>query len=148
MLGRKSLIVVVVLAALALALSIPPALAQSKAKYTLKFGHLANEENTWHKGALKFAELAAAKSKGQIEVKVYPNEQLGKEMELINGLQMGTVDLTISGESMQNWAPKAALMAAPYGIRDLDHMVKVAGGELGKEIEQEIVQKVGVRPIT
>lgn len=26
------------------------------ADITLKLGHLANEENSWHKGALKFAE--------------------------------------------------------------------------------------------
>ncbi len=117
------------------------------AEYTLKFGHLGNEENVWHKAALKFAELAAEKSGGRIEVKVYPNEQLGKEMELIDGIQMGTVDMTITGESMQNWAPKAGLMGAPYAIRDLDHLNKIAGGEIGKEIEQEIIDKIGLRPV-
>ena len=117
------------------------------AEYTLKFGHLANEENVWHKAALKFAELVEEKSGGRIEVKVYPNEQLGKEMELIDGIQMGTVDMTITGESMQNWAPKAGLMGAPYAIQSLDHLNKIAGGDIGKEIEQEIIDKIGLRPV-
>lgn len=124
-----------------------PTISFAKAEYTLKFGHLANEENVWHKAAVKFAELVAEKSGGRIEVKVYPNEQLGKEMELIDGIRMGTVDMTITGESMQNWAPKAGLMGAPYAIRNADHLAKIAGGEIGQEIEQEIIDKIGLRPI-
>jgi TRAP-type transport system periplasmic protein len=117
------------------------------ADYTFKFGHLANEDNVWHKAAVKFAEVVAEKSGGRIEVRVYPNEQLGKEMELIDGIQLGTVDMTITGESLQNWAPKAALMGTPYAIRDLDHLDSVAGGELGREIEQEVIDTIGLRPI-
>jgi tripartite ATP-independent transporter DctP family solute receptor len=124
-----------------------PTISFAKAEYTLKFGHLANEENVWHKAAVKFAELVAEKSGGRIEVKVYPNEQLGKEMELIDGIRMGTVDMTITGESMQNWAPKAGLMGAPYAIRNADHLAKIAGGEIGQEIEQEIIDKIGLRPV-
>ncbi|MCP4401401.1 MAG: TRAP transporter substrate-binding protein [bacterium] len=124
-----------------------PAVSFAKAEFTLKFGHLGNEENVWHKAAMKFAELVAEKSGGRIEVKVYPNEQLGKEMELIDGIRMGTVDMTITGESMQNWAPKAGLMGAPYAIRNADHLAKIAGGDIGQEIEQEIIDKIGLRPV-
>ncbi len=124
-----------------------PAVSFAKAEFTLKFGHLGNEENVWHKAAMKFAELVAEKSGGRIEVKVYPNEQLGKEMELIDGIRMGTVDMTITGESMQNWAPKAGLMGAPYAIRNADHLAKIAGGDIGREIEQEIIDKIGLRPV-
>jgi tripartite ATP-independent transporter DctP family solute receptor len=128
-------------------LMMAPGAAMAKAKYVLKFGHLANEENTWHKAAVKFAELVAEKSGGQIECKIYPSEQLGKEMDLITGIQMGTVDMTITGESMQNWAPLAALMGVPYAIRDMDHLVKVADGPVGTLIEEQIREKIGVRPV-
>ena len=114
---------------------------------TLKLGHLANEENIWHKASLKFAEELKALTDGRIEVEVYPNESLGKEMDLINGMQLGTADLTISGESLQNWAPKAALLAVPYAYKSLEHMDEVAGGEIGDEIEAQIIEKAQVRPI-
>lgn len=117
------------------------------ADYTLKFGHLANEENVWHQAALKFAEEVAAKSEGRVEVEVFPNEQLGKEMDLINGIQLGTVDMTITGESLQNWAPSAALLAIPYALRDLAHLDAVAGGELGDQIEAEITEKTQLKPL-
>ena len=96
---------------------------------------------------MKFAEELERLTDGRIAVEVYPNESLGKEMDLINGMQLGTADLTISGESLQNWAPMAALLAIPYGYRSLEHMDEVASGEIGDEIEAQIVEEAGVRPI-
>ncbi len=118
-----------------------------KPQHVFKFGHLANEEHVWHKSALKFAELVHAQSQGRIEIKVYPNEQLGKELDMINGLRAGTVDMTISGESMQNWTPGPGLCAVPYAIRDTRHLAQVAGGPVGQQIEAEILAQVGIRPL-
>ncbi|SHN09690.1 TRAP transporter substrate-binding protein [Roseibium suaedae] len=114
---------------------------------TLKLGHPANEQNTWHLASVKFAEEVASRTGGRVKVEVYPNETLGKEMDVINGMQLGTADMTITGESLQNWAPKAALLAIPYAYKSLEDMDAVASGDLGKKIEAEIVDKVGIRPI-
>ncbi len=103
-----------VLAVTAALVCLTPAQA---ADITLKLGHLANEDNSWHKGALKFADEVKALTNGKVEVKVFANDAIGKEMDLINGMQLGTVDMTITGESLQNWAPKAALLALPYALR-------------------------------
>jgi tripartite ATP-independent transporter DctP family solute receptor len=66
---------------------------------------------------------------------------------MITGILAGTADMTITGESLQNWVPNAALCATPYLIRDSEHLAKIAGGEIGKRIEQEIFSNVGLRPI-
>jgi len=134
-------------AILAGALGLSLAQTAHAADITLKLGHLANEQNTWHKASLKFGEEVARLTNGRIEVQVFPNESLGKEIDLINGMQLGTVDMTITGESLQNWAPLAALLAIPYAFDSLDHMDKVASGEIGKAIEQQIVEKARIRPI-
>ncbi|MBK1839546.1 TRAP transporter substrate-binding protein [Azospirillum sp. YIM B02556] len=125
-----------------------PAIVRAQAKTTLKLGHLANEENVWHKASLVFAEEVAKRTNGAVEVKVFPNEQLGKETDLIKGIQLGTIDFTITGESLQNWAPAAALLAVPYAIRDLDHLDKVVSGEPGKKIADAIEQKTQLVPLT
>jgi tripartite ATP-independent transporter DctP family solute receptor len=117
------------------------------AEMTLKLGHLANEQNIWHLAAVKFGDELKALTDGRIEVELYPNESLGKEMDLINGMQLGTADMTISGESLQNWAPMAALLAVPYAYKSLDHMDQVAGGKIGEQIEAQIIEKARVRPI-
>lgn len=133
-------------AGLVLASGVAPAVL-AQAKTTLKLGHLANEDNVWHKAGLKFAEEVAKRTDGAVEVKVFPNEQLGKETDLIKGIQLGTVDFTITGESLQNWAPSAALLAVPYAIRDLEHLDKVVGGKIGQQIAANIEQKTQLRPL-
>ncbi|ANB35222.1 TRAP transporter substrate-binding protein [Rhodovulum sulfidophilum] len=132
-------------AALIAGLAATPTLAQ---EITLKLGHLANEDNPWHKASLKFGEELSALTDGRIAVEVYPNESLGKEIDLINGMQLGTVDMTITGESLQNWAPMAALLALPYAYKSIEHMDAVASGEIGQQIEAQIVERAQIRPIT
>ncbi|ALM53555.1 TRAP transporter substrate-binding protein [Halomonas huangheensis] len=117
------------------------------ADFTLKFGHLANEQNIWNKAALKFKELVEANSDGRIEVQVYPNEQLGSEMDVINSIQLGTADMTITGESLQNWAPAAAMMAVPYLFRDEEHLRQTVESDIGKQIEAQITERTGLVPL-
>ncbi|HYG84937.1 MAG TPA: TRAP transporter substrate-binding protein [Azospirillum sp.] len=133
-------------AGLALTSGIAPAVL-AQAKTTLKLGHLGNEDNVWHKASLKFAEEVAKRTNGEVEVRVFPNEQLGKETDLIKGIQLGTVDFTITGESLQNWAPSAALLAVPYAIRDLEHLDKVVGGPVGQKIAENVEQKTQLRTL-
>ncbi|MFG6666871.1 TRAP transporter substrate-binding protein [Halomonas sp. HNIBRBA4712] len=117
------------------------------ADYTLRFGHLANEQNIWHQAAEKFKEEVEANSDGRIEVRLYPSEQLGSEMDVINSIQLGTADMTITGESLQNWAPKAAMMAVPYAFRDSDHLKAAVDGEIGSEIEEQITERTNLVPL-
>ena len=91
--------------------------AAAAAEVTLKLGHLANEENIWHKAALKFAEEAAALTEGRVAVEIYPNESLGKEIDVINGMQLGTADMTITGESLPVFAgPGMAVSAGEVNL--------------------------------
>lgn len=126
------------------ALATSGALAQ---ELTLKLGHLANEQNSWHKASVKFGEELSALTEGRIAVEVFPNDSLGREMDLINGMQLGTVEMTITGESLQNWAPMAALLAVPYAYTTLEQMDEVASGEIGDQIEAQVIERAQVRPI-
>lgn len=112
-----------------------------------KLGHNANTDHIWHKTAEKFAELVEEKSDGKMTIKIFPNGQLGSETDMINSVRLGTLDIVLSGETLQNWAPKASLMAVPYAFRDLEHMKKCLNGEVGKEIEADIREKVGLIPL-
>lgn len=98
--------------AMVLVLTAGHAAAQER---TLRLGHLAAEDNVWHKASLHFGEQLSELTDGRIAVDVFPSESLGREIDLINGMQLDTVDMTITGESLQNWTPMAALLAIPYG---------------------------------
>ncbi len=112
-----------------------------------KFGHIFAEDNLVHQMALVFAEEVKTKTGGKIEVQVYPNSLEGNEIDNINGIRLGTSDITVSGESMQTWAPKAAMLAVPYTFQNIDHMKTAVEGEIGAEISLEIQEKIGLIPL-
>jgi TRAP-type transport system periplasmic protein len=116
-------------------------------EYILRLGHQANEKDIWHRSALYFAHTLDSLTNGRVEVQVFPAEQLGAELDIIRCIRAGIIEMTITGESMQNWADITALLAVPYLIRDSDHLKQVVEGEIGKEISKEMIDKIGVRPI-
>ena len=116
-------------------------------EYILRLGHQGNEQDIWHRSALHFAHILDSLSEGRIEVRVHPAEQLGPELDMIRSIRAGIVEMTITGESMQNWAGITALLAVPYLIRDSEHLKQVVEGKIGEEIAEEMIRKIGVRPV-
>ena len=117
-------------------------------KYELVFAHITDENNSWHKAALKFEELVENNSDGRIEVTVYPNNSLGSESEVLEMIQTGTCDITITADSLSTWVPDLGFMGVPYMIEDYDHLEKVLDSEVGENIQNQILEKAGMRCLT
>jgi len=121
--------------------------ADDRPEYILRLGHQGNEKDIWHKSALHFAHVLDSLSNGRVEVRIHPAEQLGAELDMIRSIRAGIVEMTITGESMQNWSGITALLAVPYLIRNSEHLKLVVEGEIGNEIAAEMIEKIGLRPI-
>ncbi|MDR1092365.1 MAG: TRAP transporter substrate-binding protein [Prevotella sp.] len=117
--------------------------SSSKKDYLeLKLAYVMSTGGASHEGALKFAELVKERSGGKVQVKIYPNAQLGSDRELIEGLELRAVDMIIVGPSLIGWyAPEYGVMEVPFLFRDYEHLDKVLYGEIGKEIETSIASK-------
>ena len=113
-------------------------------KFELKLGHLANIDHDWHKALVYFAAMVSEKTDGNVIIKVFPNEELGNEMDNINAISLGSADMVLSGESLSNWAPLAALIAAPYAISTSEQMNAIAEGEIGRMIFDQVREEAGL----
>jgi len=116
--------------------------------FTIKIGHVANSDHTWHKAFEYFGDILYERSDGKIIVKVFPNEQLGKEVELIRSIKTGIADMTITAGTLQNWTDIVAFSDMPFVFRDTEHMKKLANGPIGKEMEKRILEETGLRILT
>lgn len=121
--------------------------SEEQAEVILKLGHNANDQDIWHKSVEHFSFLVDSLSAGKVKVRLFPSEQLGKELDMIRSIEAGIDDMTISGESMQNWAEITAFSGMPYLIRDLDHLKEVVEGPVGDQIAAEMVEQIGLRPL-
>ena len=127
------------------------------ATITLKLGHIAEPKNNYGQGADYFAKLVKERSNGEIEIQVFPSSQLGNQRELVEGLTMGTVDMTLTGTAvMGNFVPEVAVFDLPFLFRDVQHAYKTLdtiGMELCKKGEKRgmitlAIWENGVRHMT
>lgn len=127
---------------LSLALSAPAVAAT-----VIKLGHIAEATNPYGMGADKFAEIVKQKSKGDIEIKVFPSSQLGTQKELIEGLIYGTVDMTLTGTAeLGTFQPQMALFDMPFLFKDRAHAYRSldsVGMEMAKPLEGKGIKLLG-----
>jgi tripartite ATP-independent transporter DctP family solute receptor len=84
---------------------------------------------------MKFSELVAGRTKGRVKIDVYPSTQLGSERDMIEGLQLGTIDLVVTSTGpVGGFVPKMFIVDLPFLFRDRDHAYKVLDGPIGKEL--------------
>lgn len=99
----------------------------------IKMGHSQVTAHPVHEAMLRLSERLEEKSQGRIKVKVYPNQQLGTERELLELLQIGSVGMTkVSSASLEAFSPEIQLLGLPYLFRDDAHRDQVLKGEIGK----------------
>jgi tripartite ATP-independent transporter DctP family solute receptor len=111
----------------------------ASAQTVIKAGHGAQAGHPSHFGLLKFAEIVAAKSGGKMKVEVYPDRQLGEEREMIEGLQLGTVDMAVvSTGPLLAFAPKAGVLDLPFLFKNSAHAYKVLDGDVGKSLLKDM----------
>ena len=121
------------------------AAGNGKAEYEINIGHINDERDSWHQGALKFKEYVEKESGGRIAVNVYPNSTLGTEVDMIQSiLTQGGCDITFTGESMQTYQPDLGIIGMPYLIKSDAHMEAVLNGEVGEELEG-LMEKCGMK---
>ena len=81
------------------------------------------------------AEEIKQRTGGKVEIKLHPAGALGGDREAIEGVQIGTVDMTISSTSIfANFVPDVQVFDIPFLFRDFDHAQGVLDGPVGKEI--------------
>src|SRR5262252_8355504 len=99
----------------------------------VKFSHVVTDDTPKGKGALKFKELAEAKTRGRVKVEVYPNSQLYKDREELEALQLGAVQML--APSVSKFGPlgvrKFEVFDLPYMFPDEASLERVVEGPVG-----------------
>jgi len=97
------------------------------------------------KGHVFFADRIKEETNGQIVITVYPNAVLGDNLELIEQVQAGVLEMsTASMGWLSSFVPLMDVFSVPYLFRDKDHYWKVLGGEVGREIAA-YTEEVGMK---
>ena len=108
-----------------------PATAQTD----IKIGYALAEDSHYGVAAKKFEEAVKAETGDDFSFTHFPSSGLGGEREVIEGLQLGTVEVTIvSSGTLANFVPETGVFDIPFLFRDLSHARSVLDGPIGEDI--------------
>ncbi len=110
----------------------------------LKFAHVYETSEPYHKRMLETAEIIKKRTDGRYEIEVFPASSLGKEVDINQGLALGTVDMIYTGNLFagRSFGP-LAIAGAPYMFRDLDHWRNYTKSDLFKELGDGYTKATG-----
>lgn len=107
------------------------ALAQTE----VKLGYALAVDSHYGVAANKWQEVVEAETDGRYTFTHFPSSGLGGEREVLEGLQLGTVEATIvSSGTLSNFVPEAGVFDIPFLFRNLEHARAVMDGEVGDEL--------------
>ena len=119
-------------------------LAQAQTK--LKWAHVYETSEPYHTQSVWAAEEIKKRSNGKFDIQVFPASSLGKETDINQGLQLGTVDIIISGPSFAARSyPRFGIAYYPFIFRDADHLLAYARSPVFKEMVDEFRAKTGIQ---
>lgn len=120
-----------------------------KTQKTMRLAHGVVPGSPYDLGAHRFAELVDQYTKRAIQVKVFPNSQLGLEQNTAKDVQLGTLDLTLVAiNNASIWYKPLDVTIMPFIFRDRDHANAVVNGPVGKELFEGYRKASGVRIIS
>ncbi|MCU4677093.1 TRAP transporter substrate-binding protein [Catenovulum sp. 2E275] len=109
--------------------------SQKDDKVILRMGHTLDTEHSVHKGMVYMAKKLDEYSGGTMEIKIYPNGQLGSEREMVELLQIGSLAMAkISAATVEGFVPAMRVYGVPYLFENREHKWKVLQGKVGQEL--------------
>lgn len=102
---------------------------------TLRLAHVVNEQDGFHIAAVKFQELVSERTDGAVTIDIYPNASLGDERTLLEGMQIGTVDMgVITNGPVANFVEEMAVFELPFLFSSPEDAYAVLDGPIGQDL--------------
>ncbi len=109
--------------------------ASVQAQTVLKIGYATSQTSHYGVGSTVFCDDIEKGTQGRYKCQQFPNSALGGEREMIEAVQLGTLDVVnTSTGPVGNFVPEVKIVDIPFLFRDYDHARKVMDGPIGQDI--------------
>ena len=112
------------------------------AEFSYKY---ANNSPLTHPLNIRTTEAAARvleKTGGKVEIKVFPNNQLGSDTDMLSQLRSGALEFfTLSGLILATLVPVASINGVGFAFKDYSQVWPAMDGALGAHVRAEIAKR-------
>lgn len=114
-------------------------------KTIIKLGYYNSDIHPSHIALQEyFKKTIENETNHRYEIRLYPNNQLGGEDQIVNGLRNGTIEAGITGLLLQNVDPIFGVWEWPYLFKDNQEAKKVLESPIANKIGQKM-EKYGIK---
>lgn len=118
-----------------------PAIVKLPKKLTMKLATITPESFPYVDGLRKWKELTEKRTDGTLEMQVFHTAQLGDERTINEGILAGSIQAGIGAGAWAGYVPAYNAVELPFLIKDIQHMYRLADGELGRRIAEQAETK-------
>ena len=118
------------------------------AELTLRLGGPWATGSNLQKAMEKFAEVVGTQTQGRIQVKTFPDSQLGDIQQLLTGVQLGTVDmayLAIGNAGQLKGGAPLNVAYVPHLFKSKRQATEALNGPIFSEMYEVVAKEAGVR---
>lgn len=128
---------------LSLTLSMAATIVSAQTTTVIKFSHVSASDTPKGQAALRFKELVEQASRRRIRVDVYPNNQLYKESDELEALQLGAVQMLAPSlaKLAQFGVQDFEVFDLPYLFANKEAVTRVTEGAIGKSMLRKLESK-------
>ncbi|MCC4246553.1 TRAP transporter substrate-binding protein [Stappia indica] len=109
------------------------------AQTVLNFAHSTAQNSHYSMGVQAFGKKLSELSNGKFEIREQAAGALGGERDVIEGLQIGSVELTVSSTGpLGNFVPEALVLDLPFLFKDYASARSILDGEIGQELLDKV----------
>ena len=122
--------------------------ARAARKTIIKFGLDLTTDHPTTVAANAAAKKIVAVSKGDVEVQIFPNSQLGDDTHMLSNLRSGAMQMMAIGDNiLATLVPTAAIDNIGFAFKNPEDAWKALDGKVGDMVRADIA-KVGLHPMT
>jgi tripartite ATP-independent transporter DctP family solute receptor len=116
--------------------------AQDIQARTIKFPSASNKGHPQVLGVEKFAELVKQKSAGKLTVRPFPGGVLGPDLQIVSGMQGGTIEMNVMNASLLAGNVKEmTIFDLPYLFSNVKEADAIADGPIGKRLLDKLQER-------
>lgn len=117
------------------------------AEFSYKFASNLPAAHPLNVRAQEAADRILKATDGRVEIRVFPNNQLGADTDVLSQLRSGAVEFfTLSGLILSTLVPPASINGIGFAFKDYDQVWRAMDGKLGAFVRGEIAKR-GLLPM-
>lgn len=111
----------------------------------IRAGHVNPPGEPAHEAWNLFKELMEQRLGDRVDVRIFPQGQLGGERDLIEQVQMGTLDMTApSAGPLANFNREILVLNLPYIFASESEMYRVLDGHIGDRLIESTLERANI----